>query len=524
VTANEEPVARRFESRGEPGRITGNRQIALKALLRRSPGQTSSAEDLWLCGVDRRTGAPVLIEPRRGASSWAVDLAVDAAARRVATVPSPYLVPVLHVGPGVGYLEKRVNNDASTITHARVSGSGVVYAEPQPGLPRGAFTVEEAAELAIQACEAAASLHAAGVRDLCFGEFHLRVTGTRGSYTIAWLVPGAHEIELLERAGRAAAHVAGKRPPAPVAAVVWGLADFFLSLLPDGAPARSAALAPIVAMVTRAASLPADVAALAHVLLPLAPRLPPLAASVTAMPSVPTLPQLPLEWDAIIAEGEALLAADPYSREYYELPLASAYHQRASRTWAAGQPAAAVADADRAAVLDGAFLPYAVTRAVLLDALGRRAEARGVLDTALAAPRTPTRHRNPWERDDRPSAAARARAYGTRGMIALHEGDLVRAEADLRRALALCPASDHEVALYAHALGAALYAKGDIDGAVAAEESSVRFQPDNARYRWALVGSLRKLGRYGKAREHAETILARESDAVHCERFTRLFG
>jgi hypothetical protein len=45
-----------------------------------------------------------------------------------------------------------------------------------------------------------------------------------------------------------------------------------------------------------------------------------------------------------------------------------------------------------------------------------------------------------------------------------------------------------------------------------------------ARYRWALVLSLRKLGRDGEARRHTEEILARApEDAAHRERFARLF-
>lgn len=98
-------------------------------------------------------------------------------------------------------------------------------------------------------------------------------------------------------------------------------------------------------------------------------------------------------------------------------------------------------------------------------------------------------------------------------------GSFAAAERDLRRAMELAP-----TALHAHTLGAARYALGDFAAAAEAEAQSVALEPGTTRYRWALVGSLRKLGRDTEAREHALTILAQEpSAAAHRERFERLF-
>ena len=79
-------------------------------------------------------------------------------------------------------------------------------------------------------------------------------------------------------------------------------------------------------------------------------------------------------------------------------------------------------------------------------------------------------------------------------------------------------------ALHAHCLGATLHARGDVAGAAELEARSVKLEPSNARYRWALIMSLRKLGRDGEAREQAELILETEPGvAAHRERFARFF-
>ncbi|MEO5731896.1 MAG: tetratricopeptide repeat protein [Byssovorax sp.] len=113
-----------------------------------------------------------------------------------------------------------------------------------------------------------------------------------------------------------------------------------------------------------------------------------------------------------------------------------------------------------------------------------------------------------------------ARAHATRGLIAFREGNPAQAQLDLRRAMELQPNAYH-----AHGLGAALYACNDVAGAAVVEERSVELAPSSARYRWALALSLRKLGRAGEAREHAERILQMGPAvaAVYRERIARLF-
>jgi tetratricopeptide (TPR) repeat protein len=519
-------VEGRFEARGLRDGIWGPwgaRLAALKATFRRGFEAPPSEELLGLRGVDCETGAPVLIEPRGPDHTWQESLVHDAMARLAAALASPYLVPVLHVGPGVVYFRDRVDNGRSIIAKDWYAGPGVVRAEPPPGLARGAFTVPEAATLALQACTVAASLHAVGVGALFFDPDNLRITGGPGAYRIAWLVPGVAELELLESLSREKQR-GRSSPPAsrtrhPVRDAVRGAVGFFRSLLPAGSP--------IPAPIDAAPEHCADMAGLARLLLSLAAPSPALAAAVEDMPTVQELPPLPLDWDAIIAEGEALLlAADEYDREYVAPPLAAAYHQRASRTAAGGDPAVALRDAERAAELDP-ILPHATTRAVLLDRLGRHAEAREALDRALSAPPESRDHMAPFAETPADSAAAardRARALGVRGTIALRRGEASAAEPDLLAALgAELPGA--EAALYAHGLGAARYARGDFAGAAEAETRSVTLAPENTRYRWALVGSLRKLGRHRDARAHAESILAREPDAAeHRARFARLFG
>lgn len=511
----------RFEARGKRDGPSLARRTALRAAYLGERFEAPPIEQLLgLRGVDRETGAPVLVEPCEPDYEWQRYLLHEAMARRAAALGSPYLVPVLHVGPGVVYFRDRVDNSHGVIVKERYTGPSIVRAEPPPGLPRGAFTVAEAAQLALQVCTAAAALHATGVGALFFDPGNLRITGSPGAYRVAWLVPGVAELETVEihtQGKRRRSSSPTKRTGHPVRDTVRGAVDFFRSLVPE----ESSIPAPIDAWPGRCA----DVAALACLLLPLAARSPELEAAVEGMPTVRELPPLPLEWDAVIAEGEELWsAAHQYHREYVALPLAAAYHQRASRTAAEGDPAAALKDAERAVALDPT-LPYATTRAVLLDRIGRHAEAREALDMALSKPLAPSGPRFPETPDDLATAArARARALGARGMIALRQGDPSAAEPDLLAALdGKLPRPD--AALYAHGLGAARYARNDFAGAAEAEIRSATLAPENTRYRWALVGSLRKLGRHQEALKYAKEILAREPDvAEHRKRFARLFG
>lgn len=83
----------------------------------------------------------------------------------------------------------------------------------------------------------------------------------------------------------------------------------------------------------------------------------------------------------------------------------------------------------------------------------------------------------------------------------------------------------HETAEVAHALGAALYACGDFEGAAAVERRAVELAPHNARHQWALVISLLRLDRRNEAHELARsTVALAPDDPSHRERFARLFG
>ncbi|MFT3765082.1 MAG: hypothetical protein QM820_06145 [Minicystis sp.] len=485
-------VADRFEVTGDVEAHVTARAWARKGWMR------FEEADLWLRGRDLHTGAPVLVELRRGAHIWDQDLAAEAVARRVAALALPGVVPVLHVG-GV-----------------------VVYAEPPPDRPRGDCTTVEAAALAVEACAITAALHAGGVAGLCFDPRNLRVVGEGTDRRIAWLVPGAPDIEWLEMGQRDEAVREARsqmRRLDHVARDVWGLVDFFVTLQPDGAHLPDA-----IAVLHRAPERCAGlaVAALAASFVPLVPA---LAVRVAALPRVAAVPPIPLDYDLVIREGEALLAgAGRHERRYYTLHLAAAYHQRVCRAWAAGDRAAALPDAERAVDLDPAWLRYATTRTLALDAAGRRDEARSVIAAALAASPPPLRPvqtmRDLLRQRDSPTAADLARAHATSGMLALRAGDADAAAASLRAALDL-----DETAAHAHAFGAALYAAGDIASAAIAEARSVELEPENARYRWALVGSLRKLGRDAEARAHAEAAIAAEPDnAVHREQLAALFG
>ncbi|MFO0757816.1 MAG: hypothetical protein U0359_15075 [Byssovorax sp.] len=239
-------------------------------------------------------------------------------------------------------------------------------------------------------------------------------------------------------------------------------------------------------------------------------------------------------WDRIIHEGEARLPGAT-ERAFISLPLGVAYHQRASRSFAQGDLAAALRDVDRAIALDPLLLPHHTTRTVLLDGLGRRAEAYGEIDgflslvgarervliavhdwerfhgTAVQIREAETEARavakrvfpvfvavpageldrfvravslaprDPWRPEKQQSTPSRedrdlARARATRGILALREGLLDQAEGDLRRAMEL-----HATALYAHSLGAVPYARGDPAGAADIEARSVELEPKNAR-------------------------------------------
>jgi tetratricopeptide (TPR) repeat protein len=491
----------RFEVQGDQEEILRARWLARRAGYLPYESRVD-IRDLCLRGVDRTTGRPVLIEPRGGARTWADDFAREAAARRVADLASPLTAPVLHVGPGV------------------------VYAEPAPGLPRGTFSSAEAAELTLQACVLAYELRAAGSGTGAFDPHNLRVIEDGGQHRIHWIAPGARDLAHFALQGRYQAlrprlDALWRADPGRITA--WYFLDFFVALQPSGALDFAS---PEIAALLRMhhdpeAPLPEHPAALAGLLLPIAPPSSELTARVKALQKLQEVKGRGLDWDLVVADGEAELAgASERDRDYLRLPLAAAYHQRASRAWAAGELADALRDVERALALDKPFLPYHTTRAILLDGLGRGAEAKAELDEAI--PQTPPEPEVvTWRRhSDAPSPAERARAHAARGRIALREGAFAEAERHLATAMDLAP-----TALYAHTLGAARYALGDIVGAAQAEQASIDLDPNEPRYRWALIGSLRKLGRHDEAKAHADEILNRwPDDTAHRDKFTKLFG
>lgn len=449
--------------------------------------------ELWLRGIERATGARVLIEPRGAASRWACDMRTEASARLVMSGAFPFAAQVLHVGPGV------------------------VYSEPPAGRPRGTFSPVEAAALALQLCEATGRLHAAGIARLCFDYFNLRVVDHGGRHGIHWLVPGSEELDLRVRDDIRPEKIFHHPQTRPILLDVVGILDFFFMMNAE-APESSSASAEVRALwrirdrlgsgKRLGVGFPPDVAALARLFLPIALAPAEVAERVMAMPSIQSLPPLHFDWDRVISDAHANLATerDGCARKHISVPLAAAHHQRACRAWAADDRASALHDAEQALALDGDRLAYTTTRAVMLDALGRGEEARRSLDEALV----------PLSPGARPRDKARARA--TRAMIAFRRGELAEAELDLRRAMSL-----HPTALYAHCHGAVLYALGDFEGAAKAEARSVKLCPTNTRYRWALIGSLRKLGCHAEALAHAETIVAMEpSNSTHLDKLAIL--
>jgi Flp pilus assembly protein TadD len=490
--------AGRFDVRGDEDDVRSERRILWKRIMQGWPGPPS--EDLlWLPAIDIRTGAPVVVSPRGYPYQWADDQDTEALARRVMALQLPSIVPVLHVGPGV------------------------VHAAPPPAAPRPILPVAEAAECALAVCEVVAHLHALGCTDLSFGPSHLRMVWRAGKWQIAWLIPTVNTLAMLDATTMPAADIdalsdddPSDQPGDPVViADQRRIVRFFLARLGRTRPPEHPAITAL-----RRGSCP-DVAALARMFVPLLADPTPWIARIARLPQVRVVSQPPRDWDAIIADGEA--AHTDRSDESVALALATAYHQRACRSFAAGSLQAALQDVDRALAL-GPYIPYRTTRALILDRLGEAAQARADIARALlAAPAVPARRDDEatYDLGDDPlSPVEHARALATRGLFALHDGDLAAAERDLRDALAL-----HPTAAYAHALGAALYRRGDIAGAAGVEARSVELAPDDPRHRWALIVSLLRLGRDDEAQDHAIEILRRApDDPAHRARFARLFG
>ncbi|HEY0138771.1 MAG TPA: hypothetical protein VGB85_32020, partial [Nannocystis sp.] len=402
-------------------------------------------------------------------------------------------------------------------------------AEAASDRPRLSYA--DAAACTLEACEVLAGLHAGGFSGdrhdpISFAPEHLRVVAHGPEWHIAWQLPGYARpgpLPPMTDADIDDIFADGDEDGSPIVRDLRGLYGLFTDLC-DGAATpddrvQVAALATLAQFGQRVggASPFVSVGLLAQLLAPLAP--PRSTARARGIRFVNDLPPVRLDWDAVIAEGEAILA-DPSRPRYLmwrgrdlavdgwiELPLAAAYHQRASRAFAQADLAPALRDSERAAALDD-HAPYHTTRAIVLDALGRTAESRAAIALATSGARSPG-----------PSAQELARFLATRGLFALHDGAGDHGLADLRRACELHPA-----ATYFHGLAAALAAAGDSEAAVAAERRAVVVArgPDETHHRWALVARLYALGRVDEARAQAETAV-RQWPRQH-GRFLRYFG
>ncbi|MCY1054403.1 hypothetical protein [Nannocystis sp. SCPEA4] len=464
-------------------------------------------EKLWLRGVEIATNTKVVIEVRRLPYGWTGWVERELLAREVMALRSPYIVPVLHAGPGI------------------------VYAEPRRVRPRPHLFAAEAAACALQACEVAAQMHALGHGYLCFGPRHLRVIESEGGWRIAWRLPGRWALEALDRQAVIAKETREEKKKrrmaqatkvSPIAAALRAVVEFFAELLAPNDPAREGELERI----GRGAPACADMVALARLFLPLVADPERWAARIEAMPVVRKLPKRERDWDAIIRDGEATLLLIGNSG-FVTLPLACAYHQRACRWAAAGELESALADLERALALDPLIL-YAATRAVLRDRLGQRAAARAELMAALGRTREAMKNNGVVRNQEGVIVGTEHRVYPgelahaleVAGLLALHDGEPAAAVGVLQEAFEL-----DRTAARAHALGAALYGCGDVEAAAKYEARSVELAPEVPRYTWALVGSLLRLGRAEEARQHALVLLTRlRDDSAQREKFARVFG
>lgn len=473
----------------------------------------------WEAARDSETGALVRVLPRPSRLAWPLFINLEYLTREIAARELPWIVPVLHVGPGIA------------------------RAESPPSTPHPRLRREVAAACTLAACEVVAHLHAlgAGTQTVItnFSSLDLCVDGARAS--IAWHIPGRG---FDPAQPDAAAESFEDHHLPPIAADLRRLGRLFFKLCPEphsepltSQPQRAAleALAALCAgeLSSRTCTTAAGLARLLGQFAP-ADRV----ARIAALPVVDALPPLRLDLDAVIADGEAELSPDSSPRshrpelddgpgdfadqiavnwnivhrsdeQYVAVPLATAYHQRACASFARGDLGVALADVQRARELDD-FPPYRTTLAAVLDASNRGSEARAVIAAALADWSSP----EAW---DVPPEEERGRAHAMRGAFALRDGDLELAESELRRAFEL-----HPTAAYAHHLGAVLYARDDLEAAREVESRAVELQSDDPRYRWALAVTLHDLGRVNEAFVHARAAVSR--DAAYRERMLRRFG
>lgn len=467
---------------------------------------------LWVRVVDRVTGRSAVYSPPI-ADACEVSSTAERVARDVMALGLAAVVPVLHGGPGV------------------------VYAEPPPVVPRPTLTLAEAAALALSACEVVAHVHAVGYDELSFGPRHLRMTADERGWRVAWLIPTvpalarldaprvptrAPRVESPELTDQDISALFGDDPVEPVAtaAAQQGLAGLFFSLI-DRAVRDDATLARL-AEIREGKAWEADVDGLARLFLTMVSTPAVWTSRVDALAELRVAPRRPRDWDAKIADLERAIAG--LNTPQTAIDLAWAYHQRACRSFAAGELQAALADAERAFRLDRS-VGHQTTRAVILDRLGQPAVARA--DVADACARAgmlqlggPNDERLTGAYDEVVSRPDFARALATAALFEVLDGEFAWAEPRLRTSLEL-----HPTAAAAHALGAVLYRRGEVEEAAAFEALSVELEPTNVRHRWALVVSLLRLGRVDEAREHGLAVIRGEPDEpAHRARFARLLG
>lgn len=406
----------RFEAATDPDYVVSKRFTLWKVthLLReRIPHGFSQNNEYWLPAVDTRTKQPVLIHPRGYGFAWPEDIAFETNAKRIQSLSLPGTVPILHVG------------------------RGVVFAEPPTAVPRPKLPVKRAAKHALDAAAITARLHAEGIGRLAFGPSNLRLIDEQ----MHWLLPGIVELDLLDalqatppRERKLVDSEARWRYDIdPIQSDLWQLYFFFFSLVEDDQTAVPSTITRLRNEGPKAAGI-RDVAALASLFAAIA-HIP--QTSIDGLPVVRTLPRVYPDWDEVIADGEDLLKLKDHYADSIQLPLAVAYHQRASRSWARGDLDAALVDTDRAISHD-AHAPYYTTKAILLNALNRSAEARAAIADAFEHFAKPKPHYS-WDGKPQDNSKDMSRTHLMRGILSWHDGQLDEAKADLQRACELHP-------------------------------------------------------------------------------------
>ncbi len=335
-------LAGRFEIVGDPEKRVDDRWLWRSPAD--EPGGPIPEDDLWIRGIDRTTSRTVWIDPEPEGFFWATDLSHETAARALRDPAVAEIAPIVHVGPGV------------------------VFGALPPDRERPRLTPEEAAACALEVCEVVARVHAVGVTGcFAFGPSHLRFLREGGDWHVRWRVPGRAALDYRELKGDGGDF----HSPEPVLCDVHQVVRLFHSLAPGLADEQ------------RITDLPPDIASLARRLVTIAGGRPDLQRRASRLPVIQALPAPRHDWDAMIDLGERLLpehAGDLV--DFIALPLAAAHHQRASRAHAAGDHESALRDAERAIALDP-YPSYLGTRAVLLDRLGRPAEATRQIQEAI---------------------------------------------------------------------------------------------------------------------------------------------